>query len=189
MTLQRTPGRPRAAERCVSSAVSDAKFWAKTRPEGECIVWTGYRDRQGYGTVLRPAVSRSPMLTHRYAYLLTHGSLEAGAVIRHTCDNPPCVRPDHLLTGTQADNIADRQARGRHRPGRLLGEAHPAHKLTAATLADARADYLDGDPLDAIAARYGVSKTTIYNALRGKNWTEEHQPIPMRPRGRPRKAA
>jgi len=171
------------------SAVSDPRFWERTRREGECLVWTGYRDRQGYGTLIRKAIAPSPMLAHRYAFLLTHGEVPDGAVIRHSCDNPPCVEPTHLLIGTQADNIADRQARGRHRPGRLLGEAHPQHKLTATALAEIREQYLRGDSLDLIGARYGVSKTTVYNALRGKNWIEEFEPIQMRPRGRPRKAA
>jgi len=109
------------------------------------------------------------MLAHRYAYLLTHGELPANAVIRHSCDNPPCIEPTHLLIGTQADNIADRQARGRHRPGHLSGEDHPAHKLTAEDVLEIRRIRRHYS-LSELAAVYGVSRRTIHMAATGQTW-------------------
>lgn len=153
------------------SAVQDERFWAKTRAEGECIVYTGHRDRQGYGKVMRKAVSPYPVLAHRYAWYLAHGPFGDGLVIRHTCDNPPCVNPDHLRDGTQADNIADRQARGRHRPGRLLGEAHPAHRLTEAEVRAIRVMYQTwGWTIQEIADFHRVHYSTIQRITSGRGW-------------------
>lgn len=165
----------RSAEADARSAVEDARFWEKTREDGDCLVWTGYRDRQGYGSVMRQAVSPSPIPAHRFAYYLLHGSVPPGVVIRHRCDNPPCVLPDHLLLGSQLDNIADRQARGRHRPGRLNGEAHPAHKLNAAQVMEMRRRFRSGTRLAVIARDYPVRYSTAWQIVHGELWS--HLPL------------
>lgn len=54
------------------------------------------------------------MKAHRVSYALANGTLPKASVVRHTCDNPPCVNPAHLLAGTQKENMADRKARKRH---------------------------------------------------------------------------
>ena len=131
-----------------------------------CWEWQGHRDRQGYGRVGR---DHKNLAAHRYAYSQVHG--EPTGVVRHSCDNPPCVNPDHLLDGTQADNIADRQARGRHRPGRLLGEAHPQAKMTEASVRGVRLMHENGWRTAQIAAYYGVSNKTIRLFVRGLTWT------------------
>lgn len=151
-------------------AVADSRFAARTTTgAGGCRIWTGYRDRQGYGLVMRVAISKSPLLAHRYAWSLINGPIPDRQVVRHSCDNPPCVNPGHLQLGTQADNIDDRQRRGRHRPGRLYGEAHPAHKLTAENVAEIRRLY-PVTSTGALALRFGVSRRTVYMAAKGLTW-------------------
>lgn len=62
-----------------------------------CIQWQGTRNSQGYGQVVRDGVKVS---AHRYAYEQAHGPIPEGHVIRHTCDNKPCVEPGHLQVGS-----------------------------------------------------------------------------------------
>ena len=94
----------------------DCRFWSKVdrREPGECWPWTGWRNhkRGGYGAFsIWPISSAIP--AHRYAYERAHGAIPAGLVVRHSCDNPPCVNPAHLLVGTIADNWMDAILRGR----------------------------------------------------------------------------
>lgn len=73
---------------------------------GECWLWNGGRTGLGYGRVGEEYV-------HRLVYAQEVGPIPEGHGVLHRCDNPPCARPDHLFTGTQADNIRDALAKGR----------------------------------------------------------------------------
>lgn len=83
-------------------------------PENDaCLVWPRGLDRHGYGK-LRPGVNRTPhVLAHRFSYHLAHGALETTLLVCHKCDNPPCIRPDHLFLGTPKDNMQDCARKGR----------------------------------------------------------------------------
>lgn len=52
--------------------------------------------------------------THRISYRLFNGLIPEGHAVMHSCDNPPCVNPNHLSTGTQADNRRDCASKGRN---------------------------------------------------------------------------
>lgn len=80
----------------------------------DCIEWPGSRLAEGYGYFRTPQKDGSKgILAHRFIYEVIHGPIPDDLVVRHTCDNPPCVNPEHLLLGTQANNVQDMMDRGR----------------------------------------------------------------------------
>ncbi len=87
------------------------RFWAKVRVTPGCWEWTGAKTHFGYGKMM---IAGKVVRAHRVSYELHVGAIPSELLIRHRCDNPACVNPDHLEPGTQADNIQDMMERGRH---------------------------------------------------------------------------
>lgn len=84
-----------------------------TKPTTPCREWTGARTKAGYGRIfIRRGVEQR---AHRAAWEAAHGPIPAGKVVMHRCDNPPCVRIDHLELGTQRDNMDDMRSKRRAR--------------------------------------------------------------------------
>lgn len=88
----------------------EERFEANFEKADGCWEWTGTRVEFGYGQIIRDG---RRLRAHRVAYEIAYGPIPDGLVVRHKCDNPPCVRPDHLELGTRADNNQDRENRGR----------------------------------------------------------------------------
>ena len=89
-----------------------ARFNTFVRRTSACWTWQGFTDKDGYGTF---KVSGKSVRAHRFAFELTNGAVPLGLSVLHLCDNPSCVRSDHLYVGTQRDNVRDRDSRGRQR--------------------------------------------------------------------------
>lgn len=94
-----------------------SRLWShvKCGKPNECWPWTAARSGFGYGRFKYEGKLYSP---HRLIFALKAGGIvntreHHGSVVRHTCDNPACCNPDHLILGTQLDNVADMYARGR----------------------------------------------------------------------------
>lgn len=150
------------------------RFWSKVDKSGECWVWTGARLPTGYGTV--GIVSDlwggcRPIGAHRIAYLLAHGEIPDGQFVLHGCDNPPCVRPDHLYTGTAADNLADAIGRGRFHGVSLPGARNPNARLSPEQAAEIRRRRWNGEKSVALAREFGVSPRLVYLISRKKLWS------------------
>lgn len=76
---------------------------------GDCWLWTGGVNPQGYG---RLSCENKAWLAHRYSFFVAHGSVPP--LVMHSCDVPACCRPSHLREGTHAENTADMMAKGRN---------------------------------------------------------------------------
>lgn len=137
----------------------------KKTPSG-CWNWTGGTNGVGYGKLQTGGVK---WLTHRLSYSLHIGPIPVGMCVCHRCDNPGCVRPDHLFLGTHQDNMLDKERKGRanHVRGSALGKG----KLSEDTLKSVWKRILQGDPVRSIAEELSVSRETIYLIRRGATWT------------------
>lgn len=130
-------------------------------PNSGCWLWLGSDNGVGYGML---SIAGRDRYAHRASYEVFKGAIPAGMVVRHKCDVPSCVNPDHLCVGTHADNVADRDQRGRTARGVKLGRAI---KLTEG---DVRAIRVDGRRQYDIADAYGINQSTISRIKNGHKW-------------------
>lgn len=143
----------------------------------ECKLFEGNLRNKGYGTLYRDG---RMLLAHRIAYCESKGiSIDEikGMVIRHSCDNPLCVNPDHLLIGTHADNMNDMKVRGRAAKGDAVarkGVLHGSAVLTEEQVREARRRYVKRSShsnAKTLAKEFGVSAGHMTKVLSGKLWS------------------
>jgi Pectobacterium phage endonuclease len=114
------PGNPSDASHQPDPVSNDhpwsTRFLSKVDIGGpdECWEWTGSRHPVGHGRLRIGGRTGTIEYAHRLAWLLWVGEIPPQMQIRHTCDNPPCCNPAHLLLGTQAENCLDMVKRRRH---------------------------------------------------------------------------
>jgi len=162
---------------CASAGRKDAthaRFWSRVDRSGpvvsaalgQCWTWTGQLRANGYG---RASYYGHCTGAHRVAWQLTHGPLmSSDVVVCHRCDNPSCVRPDHLFIGSSGDNVRDMVAKGRARVPH--GEDSPKAKLTVAEVRSIRSRLSAGASRAALAGQHGVTITTIHRIARNEAW-------------------
>ena len=115
---------------------------------------------RGYGEVKRAG---EKMLDHRASYEMNTGLIPDGRYVCHKCDNPPCVRPDHLYLGTCRDNIQDSVKKGRF----------GACKLSPDQVVEIR-ELAKSIPQKHIAHKFGVRPNTISQIVTGVRWASIH---------------
>jgi hypothetical protein len=157
---------------------AEKRFWAKVEKTSDgCWLWQGAQLPKGYGSF--QVGYRRWVGAHVFSYELHVGPVPEGLEVLHGCDNPQCVRPDHLEAGTHKKNMADMAARGRSTRGRKrpgtgpAGERNRSARLTASRVREIRnVRETEGLSLAALARRFGVSKSQAHNIVSGAQWKE-----------------
>lgn len=147
---------------------SIVRFWSRvdrSRGAHSCWEWTGARRGDGYGHV---SINGRDHGAHRVAFTIANGHWPIG-VVRHKCDNPRCVNPEHLEEGTQSQNVADCINRGRRKEnhGSLNGRA----KLTQDDVdAIRRAYQVPGATVRSVAPLFGITSSQVWRIVSGQAW-------------------
>lgn len=141
-----------------------SRFWQKVGGEtaSGCWPWQGARTEFGYGQIF---AMRRVRYAHRLSWEMHRGPIPSGQHVLHRCDNPPCVNPEHLFIGTNAENISDKLAKGRQPRGQAIRQSRldPGKVLAIkATLGLFTQQYL--------ADLYGVSQSSISKIAMGETW-------------------
>ena len=89
------------------------RFWLKVNKTTGCWLWISATNEHGYGLIGNGPRGSIPLKAHRASWELHFGPIPLGANVLHRCDNPPCVRPDHLFLGTKRDNSQDMATKAR----------------------------------------------------------------------------
>jgi len=163
----------------------EERFWAKVDkngpvpahcPElGNCWVWTNAKHDFGYGKIW--ASASYPEDAQRVSWKLAYGPIPPGMYVLHRCDNPPCVRPEHLFLGTHKENMQDMTAKGRHGVFDRAGEKNGNAKLTEAQVVEIRERAAAGERGLTLAAEYGLHFNKISAILHGRSWVNAGGPI------------
>lgn len=143
----------------------------------ECWEWKLSRTSNGYGQV---TFKQEHYIVHRTLFILLNGY--APPVVRHSCDNPPCCNPDHLLPGTQADNVRDMHERGRARSRSLHGSENPRAKIDEDQAAEILRLLHLGQNAMQVARTLGV-KAGVVHAIRAGAWSHVDRSGLSIPRG------
>jgi hypothetical protein len=161
------------------------RFWLKVEKGEGCWRWLGSLDKAGYGQF---TLRKLTMRAHRFAYILAFGEVEGDSLfVCHRCDNPQCVRPDHLFLGSPQDNQTDMVEKARHwsvqQPGawkdlckrsalkvapRVRGSEHPLVKLTEDSVRYVLRN--PGASCASLGRSLGVSRTAIHCIRTGRTW-------------------
>ena len=133
-----------------------------------CIEWTKGRTSTGYGQQRYEGTTHK---AHRVAWAKANGkTMEEikGVVIRHDCDNPLCVNPEHLRPGDRKSNYQDSVERGRN----TRGSIHGAAKLSPEQVATIRERYGPGVSQVSLGKEFGVGQDVISRIVNNKSWKE-----------------
>lgn len=138
------------------------RFWRSVVKTNKCWLWVAGTDTNGYGQF---SIKSKAVLVHRFSYELHKGKIPYhdsyhGICVLHTCDTPNCVNPDHLILGTQIENIKDRDLKMRmnrkidKKIANTIRSLHIPRKVSQASL----------------AKKFGISRSTVEDIIHNRIW-------------------
>lgn len=148
-----------------------------------CWVWTASKRNKGYGAFVWADKSGKVIQgrAHRFSWEVYYGPIPFGKCILHNCDNPACIRPDHLFIGTKAINNDDMRRKGRSVPGGThlkakglpgryeRGTEHHNAKMTPAKIREIRI-LKNSLSYSQLSARFGLAIGHLFRIVNRKVW-------------------
>lgn len=156
----------------IHSARTFFRFWEKVdkRAPDECWPWLGAMSGGGKSQRYPSMrVDGGHAIATRVSWEIENNESLGGRLARHTCDNPACVNPSHIVPGTHQDNMQDAVDRGRMTG---MKEKVPGAKLDAGKVATIREQHAAGRSQSAIAREFGISRRAVYGILNGETWAD-----------------
>lgn len=135
-----------------------------------CQEFDGPKDKDGYGILVigNRRQGKKMVRANRLAWALHNGADPVGKVVMHTCDNPSCLNPEHLVLGTTKQNVADKYAKGRNVD--LFGELNGMAKLTTQDILRIRESYACGVKQVTLCKEYGLASSHMSRICNNKSW-------------------
>jgi len=122
-----------------------------------------YKDKDGYGKLYR---NKKYLRAHRFVYEQMFGEIPEGLVVRHKCDNPSCINPEHLELGTIKENSKDKVERNRSAKGTEINTS----KLTEYQVKKIKKELENGTLVKTLAKSYPVCESTLYKIKNNITW-------------------
>lgn len=146
----------------------EQRFWSKVdkngpiiREElGECWLWDAARLDNNYGVLW---LNGRNVNAHRISYLISRGYIDDTLPVLHRCDNPPCIRPEHLFQGTYSDNMYDKELKGRG----MRGRTHDG-MITPIQALEIYSRYKSGERSADICKDYDISRQYVSDIVFGR---------------------
>lgn len=143
----------------------------RSRGPRACHPWIASINGAGYGQIGLGGRGGGNGLAHRVAWEIANGAIPDGLQVLHRCDNKLCVNVAHLWLGTQAENIADMDTKGRGNRVIADGEANGLAKLSTVDVLEIRRAYDAGEATQVqLAERYRVGQSTISSIVLRRTW-------------------
>ena len=136
--------------------------------KGGCWIWKAAKDKDKYG--LHSFRGNKNSRAHRVSYTLYIGEIPRGKQVLHRCDNPSCVKPEHLFLGTPKDNMLDKVSKGRAKGAE--GVDHWSSKLNPSKVSEIVYLVRQGWPHKTVSEVYEVSASTINRIMCGYVWSK-----------------
>ena len=144
------------------------RFWDKVdiRGEDDCWPWLAFKDFKGYGSF---SLGGKTARAHRVAYSLSHGPTLGRMHVLHRCDNPSCMNPNHLFLGTNTDNHADKEHKGRGNQPKGVDNTNA--KLSDGKVLWIREMLTEGMTHKRISDYFGVARQQVSMVASGLSWS------------------